>query len=207
MARKPRFTLPGVPQHVVQRGNNRTPCFFSEPDRHRYLDDLAEALERNQCRLHAYVLMTNPVHLLLTPMTEFGISQLMQDVGRKYVRYVNRSYRRTGTLWEGRYKASLVDGEAYLLTCMRYIELNPGRAALVDHPDEYRWSSYAYNAYAQPNALLTPHPIYHGRGTDAERAPTARYLPSVLIRSTRSGRRSTRSSCWVGMISKTGSHG
>lgn len=170
MARKPRFSLPGVPQHVIQCGNNREPCFFAEDDYHRYLGDLREALDRNDCRLHAFVLMTNYVHLLLTPMSEHGVSHLMQDLGRKYVRYINHIYRRSGTLWEGRYKSSLIDSEAYLLTCMRYIEINPPRANMVTHPGEYRWSSYAANANGRDNPLLSLHPVYQQLGTD----PTAR---------------------------------
>lgn len=166
MARKPRFGLPGVPQHVIQRGNNREPCFYAEDDYRRYLGDLKEALGHNDCRLHAYVLMTNHVHLLATPMAEHGVSHLMQDVGRKYVRYINDTYRRSGTLWEGRYKSSLIDSEAYLLTCMRYIELNPLRANMVTHPGEYRFSSYAGNAQGEDSPLLTPHPIYRRLGTD-----------------------------------------
>lgn len=160
MARKSRFNLPGIPQHVIQRGNNREPCFYAQGDYQCYLGELKEAAERNDCRVHAYVLMTNHVHLLLTPMAEFGITHLMQDVGRKFVRYINHSYGRTGTLWEGRYKASLIDSDAYLLTCMRYIELNPVRANMVDHPGAYRWSSYAHNAYAEASALLASHPVY-----------------------------------------------
>lgn len=166
MARKPRFNLSGIPQHVIQRGNNREPCFYAEDDYRRYRDDLREALRANDCRLHAYVLMTNHVHLLLTPMRAHGIAHLMQDLGRKFVRYVNHAYRRTGTLWEGRYKASLIDSEAYLLTCMRYIELNPVRANMLAHPGEYRWSSFAYNAHGQPDALLTAHPVYQQLGAD-----------------------------------------
>jgi len=166
LARKPRFSLPGVPQHVIQRGNNRDPCFFAEDDYHRYLVDLKEALGRNDCRLHAFVLMTNHVHMLLTPMSEHGVSHLMQDLGRKYVRYINHSYRRSGTLWEGRYKSSLIDSEAYLLTCMRYIELNPLRANMVTHPGEYRWSSYAANANGRDNPLLSLHPVYQQLGME-----------------------------------------
>lgn len=164
MVRKTRFTLPGVPQHVVQRGNNRDPCFFSEFDYHRYLDDLKEAADTTHCRIHTYCLMTNHVHLLVTPFKQHGISHLMQDLGRKYVRYINHSYKRSGTLWEGRYKASLIDSEAYLLTCMRYIELNPVRANMVPHPGEYRWSSFAHNAYGRPDPLIDPHPLYHALG-------------------------------------------
>lgn len=160
MPRKLRFVLPGVPQHVIQRGNNREPCFYSVEDYRRYLELLQEAAERNDCCVHAYVLMTNHVHLLATPFSPHGISHMMQDLGRKYVRAINRVYRRTGTLWEGRYKASLVDSEAYLFTCMRYIELNPVRASMVTHPGEYRWSSYAANGQGQPDALVSPHPLY-----------------------------------------------
>jgi putative transposase len=168
LPRKPRFNLPGVPQHVIQRGNNREPCFFGDTDCHRYLDDLGQALERNHCRLHAYVLMTNHVHLLVTPMADHGVPHLMQDLGRTYVRYVNHAYRRTGTLWEGRYKSSLVDSEAYLLTAMRYIEMNPVRAGMVPHPGDYRWSSYRINAQGHPGALVTPHPVYQALAGEPE---------------------------------------
>jgi len=170
MARKPRFALPGVPQHVIQRGNNRQPCFYTDADYRRYLDDLCEAAEKNQAAVHAYVLMTNHVHILVTPATSYSIMHLMQDLGRKYVRYINRTHQRSGTLWEGRYRASLVDSEAYLLTCMRYIELNPVRANMVIHPRDYRWSSYRSNAAGQPNQLVTQHPLYQSLGdTDAQR--------------------------------------
>ncbi len=128
MPRKPRFALPGVPQHVIQRGHNRGFCFFAEDDYRLYLDLLKEAADRNGCRIHAYVLMTNHVHLLATPAGAHGISHMMQHLGRKYVRCINSLYGRSGTLWEGRFKASLVDSDAYLLKCMRYIELNPVRA-------------------------------------------------------------------------------
>lgn len=160
MPRKPRFQLPGVPQHIIQRGNNREPCFYAEEDYFRYLEILKEALSRNQCALHAYVLMTNHVHLLVTPLKEHGISHMMQDLGRKYVSYVNHTYKRSGTLWEGRYKASLVDTEVYLLTCMRYIELNPVRANMVKHPGDYKWSSYGHNAQGKPTQRIKAHPIY-----------------------------------------------
>jgi putative transposase len=138
MARKPRFNLIGIPQHVIQRGNNREPCFYSVEDYQRYLQDLDDAANRNDCAIHAYVLMTNHVYLLVTPFQQHGISHMMQDLGRKYVRYINHVYKRSGTLWEGRYKSSLVDSEAYLLTCMRYIEMNPVRASMVKHHIEYR---------------------------------------------------------------------
>lgn len=177
MPRKPRFTLPGVPQHVIQRGNNREPCFFTEQDYRRYLDDLAVSADKHACRIHAYVLMTNHVHLLLTPMKQHGVGAMMQALGRRYVYYVNKTYRRTGTLWEGRYKASLVDSEAYLLSCMRYIELNPIRAEMVEHAGEYKWSSYGANAQGQPDPLLSPHPMYTALGhTASERQYAYREL-------------------------------
>lgn len=168
MARKPRFNLPGIPQHIIQRGNNRQACFHDEHDYRHYLSDLRQAADKNDCRVHAYVLMPNHVHLLVTPMAEHGVTHLMQDVGRKYVRYVNHRYQRTGTLWEGRYKSSLIDSEAYLLTCMLYIELNPVRAGLAQRPGDYLWSSYASNAHGKMNALLTPHPLMAHLGIDAQ---------------------------------------
>ena len=173
MSRKPRFTLPGVPRHVIQRGNNREPCFYAEQDYWRYLHDLKEAATHNQAAIHAYVLMTNHVHMLVTPGQPHSITHMMQDLGRKYVRYINHTYHRTGTLWEGRYKASLIDSEAYLLTCMQYIELNPLRGRMVSHPGEYCWSSYACNATGQPNPLVSPHPLYEALGNDAQQRQTA----------------------------------
>ncbi len=167
MARKPRFTLPGVPQHIIQRGNDRKPCFFAEGDYRRYLDYLAEAAERFACQVHAYVLMTNHVHLLVTPQRRHGITHMMQRLGQRYVRAINAAYNRSGTLWEGRYKASLVDSENYLLTCMRYIELNPVRAAMVEHPAEYRWSSYRANAQGDTDGLVVPHALYQRLGDSA----------------------------------------
>ena len=160
MPRRPRFNLPGIPQHIVQRGNNRAPCFFDEKDRWQYLEDLAESAEKYLCEIHAYVLMTNHVHLLVTPKGKFAVSQMMQALGRRYVYYVNHRYGRSGTLWEGRYRSSLVDSEAYLLACMRYIELNPVRAGMVTHPAEYQWSSYRINAQDEASELICPHPLY-----------------------------------------------
>lgn len=168
MPRKPRFTIPGIPQHVIQRGNNREPCFYAEEDYRRYLGNLKEALLRNNCVLHAYVLMTNHVHLMITPFTEYGVSHVMQDLGRKYVRYINHTYKRSGTLWEGRFKASLVDSDAYLQTCMGYIELNPVRAGMVAHPGEYRWSSYGANAQGREEEIISMHPVYVALGEDKE---------------------------------------
>ena len=145
MPRRPRIKLAGLPQHVVQRGINREPCFFAEEDYHSYLHWLQKAAADWHCAIHAYVLMTNHVHLLVSPETEPALAKLMQSVGRRYVQYINRSYKRSGSLWEGRYKSSVIQAETYLLTCMRYIELNPVRAGMVQDPGQYRWSSYRHN--------------------------------------------------------------
>jgi len=177
MPRKPRFHVAGMPVHVVQRGNNRDPIFFDESDYHAYLKWLKEAAEKYHCKIHAYVLMTNHVHLLVTPEDEMSVSRMMQYVGRYYVPYVNHAYGRTGTLWEGRYKSSLIDSVAYLLTCSRYVELNPVRAAMVSHPSEYRWSSYTANAEGQANAIVEAHELYvRLASTDKERQKVYRGL-------------------------------
>lgn len=183
MARLPRFILPDQPQHVIQRGNNRQNIFRSKDDYQYYLEKLTDAAEKHDCKIHAYVLMTNHVHLLVTPETENGIGKMMQMLGRYYVQYFNKKYNRTGTLWEGRYKATLVDTEHYLLICMRYLELNPVRAKdMVKHPSEYVWSSYSFNALGQDNALITPHLLYKRLGkTEKERQTAYRYLFRSLI--------------------------
>ncbi len=177
MARLPRYVLPGVPQHVVQRGNNREPIFAHPEDYAFYLEKLEQALKKYSCLLHAYVLMTNHVHLLITPKEENGIGKVMQSLGRAYVQYFNYVYSRTGTLWEGRYKATLLNSDQYLLTCMRYIELNPIRANMVKHPSEYSYSSYASNATGKENTLITPHKLYKRLGkTEQERQQHYRSL-------------------------------
>jgi putative transposase len=168
MPRRTRIHIDGLPLHIVQRGHNRAACFFDDEDRLAYLGWLRESLARERCRLHAYVLMTNHVHLLLTPEQAERVPQVLISVGRRYVQYINHSYGRTGTLWDGRYKSSLVQAETYLLLCQRYIELNPVRAAMVADPADYRWSSYRANALGNPDALLTPHPLYLALDTDEE---------------------------------------
>ena len=160
MARLPRIDLPGIPQHVVQRGNNRLPCFLDDEDRARYRQLLREALLASDCRLHAYVLMENHVHLLVTPPRAGAIGQLMQRLGRQYVGQFNARHGRTGTLWEGRYKACLVDTTEYLLRCARYIDLNPVRAGMLASAADYPWSSHAHLAGLRHDPLLTPHPLY-----------------------------------------------
>lgn len=173
MARQPRLDLPGVPQHVIQRGNNRQPCFLAEDDYTAYRQDLADAAHHHACAIHAYVLMTNHVHLLVTGARSGAVSAMMQQLGRRYVACFNARYGRSGTLWEGRFKAGLVDTRRYLLTCHRYIELNPVRAAMVAYPAKYRWSSFHANALGQPDPLITPHPEYLALGATPEARQSA----------------------------------
>lgn len=160
MPRRSRMYLSGLPYHIVQRGNNREACFFSPEDYVHYLQLLAEALNRYSVSLHAYVLMTNHVHLLATPSDETGISNVMKVVGSRYAQYINKMYQRTGTMWEGRHKSSVVDTDSYLLKCYRYIELNPVTALMVERPEEYVWSSYNINAYGEHSDLIIPHDEY-----------------------------------------------
>lgn len=167
MPRLPRLDLPGITRHVVQRGNDRQPCFFTDVDRGRYLLELSALATRRGCAIHAYVLMTNHVHLLVTPAGRGDIAWMMQALGRRYVRYVNDRFHRSGTLWEGRYKACLVASDEHLLRCYRYIELNPVRARMVAASADYRWSSHAANAFGRRDDLVTPHPLYLALGPTA----------------------------------------
>jgi putative transposase len=167
MPRKPRMYLADVPSHIVQRGNDREACFFEQDNYRFYLQCLGEACRRYAVSLHAYVLMTNHVHLLMTPSTAEGVSRVMQLVGNRYVQYINRSYGRTGTLWEGRHRSSLVDAEHYLLRCYRYIELNPVRAKIVSHPGEYRWSSCRHHTMGEENRLIADHETFVRLGASA----------------------------------------
>jgi putative transposase len=177
MPRKRRFFLPDIPVHVVQRGNNRQAVFFDDNDYRVYLDWLADAASQHGCLVHAYVLMTNHIHLLMTPATDQSISAALQALGRRFVPYINHSYQRTGTLWEGRFKASPVQNEDYLLTCYRYIELNPVRAGMVENPADYPCSSYRANALGEHAPLLRPHPVYLSLGaSEAERQSAYRDL-------------------------------
>ncbi len=171
MARLPRIDMPGVPQHLIVRGNNRVPMFRDDADRMVFLRFLEEALGTCACDLHAYVLMTNHVHLLATGHVAGELSEMMQRIGRRFARLMNERWGRTGTLFEGRFRSSLIDSEAYLLICMSYIELNPVRAAMVRSPTDYAWSSYRENSTGRPGKPLVPHPIYLGLGnTDTERS-------------------------------------
>ena len=177
MPRQPRKYLPGFPTHVVQRGVNREPCFFGDQDRAHYLRSLAMACDEYRIALHAYVLMSNHVHLLMTPEDTMGISRALQSLGSRYVQFVNRRIGRTGTLWEDRHHGTVVDTDRYLLTCYRYVELNPVRAHLTDRPEDHLWSSYRSNGCGEIDPLLTPHETYLGLGaTPAERLKRYRAL-------------------------------
>lgn len=158
----------GAAVHLIQRGNNRAQCFFTSEDRQFYLFHLARLLPRAKCTLHAFCLMTNHVHLLVTARELDSCAALMKSVGQLYAQYANKTYRRTGNLWEGRFRSCLVQSEEYVLMCYRYIELNPVRAGLVEHPAHYPWSSYRANAYGEQCEFLVPHGEYVRLGTDVE---------------------------------------
>ena len=160
MARLPRVCPKGIPQHIIQRGNNRQPCFASKQDFAVYAAWLGDYAREFDVEIHAWVFMTNHVHLLVTPHQPHAVSKMMQSLGRRYVRYFNREHQRSGTLWEGRYKAALVQSETYLLACQRYIELNPVRANMVVDPAEYSWSSYQAHALGKTINVHTPHKEY-----------------------------------------------
>lgn len=160
MARLPRLCPKGIPQHIIQRGTNRQVCFANEADYAAYASWLAEYSTEYDVAIHAWVFMTNHVHLLATPNCDNAISKMMQSLGRCYVRYFNHCYKRTGTLWEGRFKSCVIHADHYLLNCQRYIELNPVRAAMVNAPGHYKWSSYGSNALGVKAVLWTPHDVY-----------------------------------------------
>jgi len=160
MARLPRLTIPGYPHHIIQRGNNRQAIFAANADYEALLGMIEEYAHKSGVAVHAYVLMSNHFHLLATPETLEGIPQMMQDVGRRYVRYFNQRQGRTGTLWEGRYKSTLIQAERYLLACMAYIDLNPVRAGIAMGPGDYPWSSHGHYVGLRNDRLISPHPLY-----------------------------------------------
>lgn len=166
MSRYPRPVFENIPLHIVQRGNNRNPCFFCKGDYQVYLAMMDDALKEFGCILHAYALMPNHVHLLASPTVTTGPAGLMKRVGQRYVQYINRKYKRVGTLWQGRYYSSLVDTDGYFLTCQRYIELNPVRAGIVAHPVDYEWSSYRVHAHGAVSEIVVPHDLYSAIGTN-----------------------------------------
>jgi putative transposase len=168
MSRLTRVAPVGIPQHIIQRGNNKQVCFGSDDDMAAYMNWLIIYSREFQVDVHAWVLMPNHVHLLATPYSEKGISKMLQSLGRCYVRFFNDTYDRSGTLWEGRFRAGLVQSELYMLELYRYIELNPVRAAMVNDPSEYKWSSYPCNAQGKDSDLLTPHACYLALGKNAK---------------------------------------
>jgi putative transposase len=168
MARKPRVDLGGYTYHVTQRGNNRDACFFADEDYRFYRDCIKQSSDKYRVAVHAYVLMTNHVHLLVTTKLNGDLSRFMQHIGRRYVRYVNYAYKRSGTLWEGRFKSSVVDVDHYLLTCYRYIELNPVRAGMTERPSEYPWSSARWHGFGLGDEIVRDHPIYEALGSTKE---------------------------------------
>lgn len=177
MPRRSRLIAPGVPLHIIQRGNNRQACFFADEDYRHYLEWLQEYAKDAECLVHALVLMTNHVHLLVTPCLQESAGTLMKRLGQRYVQYINRTYKRSGTLWEGRFRSSIVQQERYFFTCQRYIELNPVRAGMVNHPEDYPWSSYRINGLGSKTDFITPHSLYLGLGnTEAERQMAYREL-------------------------------
>jgi putative transposase len=173
MARLPRFVLPGYPQHVIQRADNATEILRDEEDYWALWSALRETAASFECAVHAYVLMPSHYHLLLTPNRGDGISKLMQHSGRSYAQHVNRRYGRTGSIWNGRYRATLLDPDVFLLPVSNYIEANPVRAGLVRSPDAYDWSSYGANALGVEDELVSPHPAFLSLGTDAEQRLSA----------------------------------
>ena len=160
MSRLPRFYVEGCPLHVIQRGNNRLPIFGDAEDFLFYRTCLSFSARKHKVAVHAYVLMTNHVHALVSPRSSVAVPKMMQSIGRVYVAYFNKRYARTGTLWEGRYKAAIVEGDLYFLTCMRYIEQNPVRAGMVPNAAAYQWSSHSANAAGAPDDVISRHPLY-----------------------------------------------
>lgn len=168
MPRQPRLVIAGYPCHIILRGNNRCAVFHSDKNRRFFIECIEDAKKRTKSKLYAYCLMTNHTHLLIEPSSEDGIAKMIQSVGRRYVQYINQAYKRTGTLWEGRFKSSLISKDEYLLACSRYIELNPVRAKMVEKPGDYPWSSYSFKAEGKINTLLDYDPAYLGLGKTKE---------------------------------------
>ena len=168
MPRRPRLSLPNILLHLIQRGNNRQICFVVDEDYRFYLDCLKDRAKQTGCRIHAYVLMTNHVHLLISATQADVPGRMMKALGQRYVQYFNRVYQRSGTLWEGRYRSCPIQEEDYLLACQRYIELNPVGAKMAEHPADYRWSSYRANAQGESDALITAHGLYCALGQNEE---------------------------------------
>ena len=191
MPRRARIVAAGFPMHAILRGIDRAAIFFADEDYDCFKTKLSELATAESVAVHAYVLITNYVHLLMTPDTDAGVPRLMKGLGQRYVQYINRSHRRTGTLFEGRFRSSLIEAEAYLLACQRYIELNPVRAGMVQVPGDYRWSSYPANALGVTDKVITPHGLYSGLATSDEKRLAAyrglftETLPDTLVKQIR----------------------
>lgn len=182
MARTARLVVPNQPHHIIQRGNDGQMIFRDVDDCLAFLVWLREASKHFKVAIHAYVLMGNHLHLLASPSDAAGLGRMMQWVGRFYVPYFNRKYGRAGTLWQGRFKTSVIESEQYFMLCSRYIEMNPVRAGLVSHPSEYRWSSYAHHVGDKPDALIADHPLYWALGnTPFEREAAYTQLMSQTV--------------------------
>jgi len=173
MPRAARLIVPDLSVHIVQRGHDGNNCFFGDDDYHAYLSLLQEFAPLCGCAVHAYCLMTNHVHLFLTPQTSGSCALLMKNVGQRYVQRVNARRERSGTLWEGRFYSCLVPTERYALACYRYVDCNPVKPGMVEHPDDYRWSSYRVNARGKVGAFITPHPVYVALADRADRRAVA----------------------------------
>ncbi len=204
MARRPRLFIAGMPYHIIQRGNNRIPIFSKEDDYLFFLELIREAKVKHSCRLYSYCLMTNHFHLLIEPVQEKeNISLLIKLLGAKYVRYFNKKYKRSGTLWEGRFRGSLVDKEAYFLACLRYIEMNPVRANISRYPELYPWSSYRFRAFGEKSNILDLDPWYDSLGYNLEerQAKYRQFFQSLLPETTlKLIREMTNKNCIVGGI-------
>jgi putative transposase len=182
MARLPRLTLPGVPHHIIHRGHNGDLIFLDDLDRRRWLEVATDAAETHEVQVHAYVLMSNHVHLLATPAQAHGVGRMMQSLGRQYVQWFNHRHQRRGTLWEGRFRSTLIDSERYFMACMRYIEANPVRAGIVAAPWDYRWSSCAHHLGQVKDALVSDHPLFWQLGnTPFEREAAYRDLLAEIL--------------------------
>lgn len=199
MPRLARLVVPDVSLHIVQRGHRRAACFFDDADYLAYLVALGTYAPRFRCAVHAYCLMTNHVHLLVTPGDSSGCALLMKHLAQRHSKRINTKLARTGTLWEGRFYSALITTDEYVLACYRYIELNPVRAGIVQHATQYHWSSYRANIQAEPRGLTTPHPVYLGLGNDESRralayqalceTPLQAEVLDEIRRATRSGHR------------------
>jgi len=182
MPRRPRLFLPNQPQHVVVRGHNRDPVLARHEDFRFLYRCVRDAAQRYGLAIHAWVFMHNHLHLLATPVDEDSLPRTMQSLGRRYAQYFNRTYHRSGALWEGRYKASMVDTDGYLLACYRYIELNPLRAGIARRPEDYPYSSYHANALGKVDSLVSPHCVYLALSTEGSESPVATPTPGKTAR-------------------------